>query len=49
MVYVRGPREQPNIAPIVSKVWFFLHPTYKPNDLVEITTPPFHLTRRGML
>ncbi|XP_067933874.1 uncharacterized protein [Watersipora subatra] len=47
MVYVRGPREHPDISHFVKKVWFFLHPTYKPNDLVEVTSPPFHLTRRG--
>ena len=49
MVYVRGPRERPSLSHVVEKVWFFLHPSYKPNDLVEIKAPPFHLTRRGML
>ena len=24
-----------------------LHPSYSPHHLVEISTPPFHLTRRG--
>ncbi|KAK7476983.1 hypothetical protein BaRGS_00031759 [Batillaria attramentaria] len=47
MVYVRGPRDQPRIDSFVSKVWFFLHPSYRPNDLVEVCSPPFHLTRRG--
>jgi len=47
MVYVRGPRETPNISHIVKKAWFFLHPSYRPNDLVEVTSQPFHLTRRG--
>ncbi|XP_046357383.2 YEATS domain-containing protein 2-like [Haliotis rufescens] len=47
MVYVRGPKDKPNIDTFVKKVWFFLHPSYKPNDLVEITQPPYHLTRRG--
>ncbi|XP_063771763.1 YEATS domain-containing protein 2 isoform X2 [Pseudophryne corroboree] len=47
MVYVRGSRKEPSINHFVKKVWFFLHPSYKPNDLVEVREPPFHLTRRG--
>ena len=47
MVYVRGPPEDPNIDRFISKVWFFLHPSYRPNDIVEVNKPPFHLTRRG--
>uniref|UniRef100_A0A8C5GJ27 YEATS domain-containing protein 2 n=1 Tax=Gouania willdenowi TaxID=441366 RepID=A0A8C5GJ27_GOUWI len=47
MVYVRGSRREPSIDHFVKKVWFFLHPSYKPNDLVEVRSPPFHLTRRG--
>lgn len=47
MVYVRGSQNEPSIHHFVKKVWFFLHPSYKPNDLVEVSEPPFHLTRRG--
>ncbi|KAG5286029.1 hypothetical protein AALO_G00010200 [Alosa alosa] len=47
MVYVRGSKKEPSIDHFVRKVWFFLHPSYKPNDLVEVSEPPFHLTRRG--
>ncbi|XP_023261239.1 YEATS domain-containing protein 2 isoform X1 [Seriola lalandi dorsalis] len=47
MVYVRGSRREPSIDHFVKKVWYFLHPSYKPNDLVEVSEPPFHLTRRG--
>lgn len=47
MVYVRGPPEDPNIDRFISRVWFFLHPSYRPNDIVEVNRPPFHLTRRG--
>ncbi|XP_059419290.1 YEATS domain-containing protein 2-like [Carassius carassius] len=47
MVYVRGSLKEPSIDHFVKKVWFFLHPSYKPNDLVEVSEPPFHLTRRG--
>ncbi|XP_063425180.1 YEATS domain-containing protein 2-like isoform X2 [Mytilus trossulus] len=47
MVYVRGSKEEPRIDHYIKKVWFFLHPSYRPNDLVEVSQPPFHLTRRG--
>ena len=47
MVYVRGPPEDPRIERFIKKVWFFLHPSYRPNDIVEVNKPPFHLTRRG--
>ena len=47
MVYVRGPKEQADVSSFVKKVWFFLHPSYMPNDIVEIKECPFQLTRRG--
>lgn len=47
MVYVRGPPEDPHIDAYIQKVWFFLHPSYRPNDIIEVKKPPFHLTRRG--
>ena len=47
MVYVRGPPEDSHIDRFIKKVWFFLHPSYRPNDIVEVNKPPFHLTRRG--
>lgn len=47
MVYVRGPPEDGEINQFVSSVWFFLHPSYAPNDIVKVTQAPFHLTRRG--
>ncbi|CAI9724920.1 domain-containing 2-like [Octopus vulgaris] len=47
LIYVRGTKEEPNINHFVKKVWFFLHPSYRPNDLVEVVHPPFHLSRRG--
>ncbi|MGH0116606.1 UNVERIFIED_CONTAM: hypothetical protein FKN15_014806 [Acipenser sinensis] len=40
MVYVRGSRREPSIDHFVKKVWFFLHPSYKPNDLVEVRPKP---------
>ncbi|XP_046423590.1 YEATS domain-containing protein 2 [Neodiprion fabricii] len=47
MMYVRGSKEAPDITDFVSKVRFFLHPSYQPNDVVQVTSPPFHLSRRG--
>ncbi|XP_064461714.1 YEATS domain-containing protein 2-like isoform X2 [Ornithodoros turicata] len=48
MVYVRCP---PNggaeIAQVVRKVRFFLHPSYRPNDMVVVSEAPFHLVRKG--
>ncbi|KAK2576226.1 hypothetical protein KPH14_005595 [Odynerus spinipes] len=46
-IYVRGSKEVSNIGDFVSKVRFFLHPSYRPNDVVEVSSAPFHLSRRG--
>lgn len=35
------------IEKLVKKVRFYLDPSYKPNDIFEISTQPFQLTRRG--
>lgn len=35
-VYVRRCKDDVDVSDIVSKVRFFLHPTYKPHDVVEI-------------
>ena len=47
MVYVRGPKDGSELNDFISKVWFLLHPSYQPNDLVEVCKPPFQVTRRG--
>ena len=47
MVYVRGSPEHPDISSFVKRVWFFLHPSYMPNDIIEVSRPPFTVTRRG--
>lgn len=47
MVYVRGPKDNPDISSYVKSVWFFLHPSYIPNDVVQVNSAPFQLTRRG--
>jgi hypothetical protein len=36
MVYVRGPPDEPPIESYVKKVWFFLHESYKPHDVLEV-------------
>lgn len=36
-MYVRGDKEEADISEFVDKVRFFLHPSYKPNDIVEVT------------
>lgn len=46
-MYVRGNKENPDIDDFVNKVRFFLHPSYRPNDVVEVTAAPFCLSRRG--
>ena len=47
MVYIRGSQEEPDISHFVKAVRFFLHPSYHPNDIVRVASPPFHLTRLG--
>ncbi|KAJ9586306.1 hypothetical protein L9F63_020014 [Diploptera punctata] len=47
MMYVRGPKEAADVSGFISKVRFFLHPSYRPNDIAEVTSSPFHLSRRG--
>ncbi|TPX70618.1 hypothetical protein SpCBS45565_g01574 [Spizellomyces sp. 'palustris'] len=47
MVYLHGPTTNEDITPFVRKVRFYLHPDYRPYDVVEITEPPFRLTRYG--
>lgn len=47
-IYIRSDKdESDNISIFVNKVRFFLHPSYRPNDVVEVTSYPFHLSRRG--
>lgn len=36
MVYVRGSKDNPDISHFVQKVIFYLHPSYQPNDVVEL-------------
>lgn len=46
-VYTKSADPDVDLSEFVSKVVFFLHPSYKPNDVISVTEPPFKLTRRG--
>uniref|UniRef100_A0AAR5QKI3 YEATS domain-containing protein n=1 Tax=Dendroctonus ponderosae TaxID=77166 RepID=A0AAR5QKI3_DENPD len=51
MVYVKIYKKtegEPEVTDsIINKVVFYLHPSYKPHDVVDISNPPYHLSRRG--
>ncbi|KAJ3131127.1 YEATS domain-containing protein 2 [Physocladia obscura] len=47
MIYVQGPPSDPDITPFVSRVRFHLHPDYKPNDVIDVNSAPFQVTRYG--
>eukprot|EP01135_Chromosphaera_perkinsii_P010331 Nk52_evm3s2118 gene=Nk52_evmTU3s2118 len=47
MVYVRAVPGEISANLFVKMVRFFLHPSYRPNDVIEVTSPPFQLSRRG--
>ncbi|KAJ3182966.1 YEATS domain-containing protein 2 [Geranomyces variabilis] len=47
MIYLQGPSGDEDISPFVRKVRFYLHPDYRPFDVIEVTDPPFRLTRYG--
>lgn len=36
MMYVRGSKEEPNVSHFIKKVVFYLHPSYRPCDVIEI-------------
>lgn len=46
LVYIATKTTVP-IDKIVCKVRFFLHESYRPNDLVEVLSPPFQIAKRG--
>ncbi|KAF9115675.1 YEATS domain-containing protein 2 [Mortierella sp. AM989] len=45
MIYVDGTPKPDEITAYVSKVEFHLHESYKPNHIVTVSEPPFHLSR----
>jgi len=47
MLYVRGCKEFPDVSDVVKKVRFFIHQTYAPNNVIDVSQKPFHLIRRG--
>ena len=48
VLYNRSSTTQdPNPTSFLKKVRFYLHPDYRPNDVVEIISPPFHLVQKG--
>lgn len=36
MIYVRGTKDSPSVSHFIQKVVFYLHPSYKPNDVIEL-------------
>lgn len=42
-----GCKEFPDVSDVVSKVRFFIHQTYAPNNVIDVAHPPYHLIRRG--
>ncbi|KAF9575554.1 YEATS domain-containing protein 2 [Mortierella alpina] len=45
MIYVDGTPKPEDITAYISKVEFHLHESYKPNHIVTVSEPPFHLSR----
>ncbi|XP_019845204.2 uncharacterized protein LOC105224210 isoform X1 [Bactrocera dorsalis] len=47
LVYVQSKDTKLNLESFIKKVRFHLHPSYRPNDIVDIRTAPFQIARRG--
>ncbi|KAI7871597.1 hypothetical protein BDF14DRAFT_1962635 [Spinellus fusiger] len=47
MIYVVEPPQAQQVTSFITSVRFHLHPSYKPHDVVDVTEPPFRLTRLG--
>lgn len=48
MIYVvEPPQAKQEVSAFITCVRFHLHPSYKPNDVVDVTEAPFKLTRLG--
>ncbi|KAF9188570.1 YEATS domain-containing protein 2 [Haplosporangium sp. Z 767] len=45
MIYVDGTPKPEDITAYISKVEFHLHESYKPNHIITVSEPPFHLSR----
>ncbi|XP_055309470.1 YEATS domain-containing protein 2 [Sitodiplosis mosellana] len=46
LIYVLTKNSVP-VEQIVSRARFFLHDSYKPNDIVDVSSPPFQISKRG--
>ncbi|KAJ2661414.1 hypothetical protein IWW48_002397 [Coemansia sp. RSA 1200] len=46
-VYIRSVSENHSTAEYIRKVRVFLHPSYRPDDIVDLLSPDFTLTRWG--
>lgn len=47
LVYIQGKNLPQPLETYIKKVRFQLHHSYRPNDIVDVHSPPFQLTRRG--
>ncbi|EDX04251.1 uncharacterized protein LOC6731518 [Drosophila simulans] len=47
LVYVQGKDLPEPLEKYIKKVRFHLHPSYRPNDIVDVHSPPFQLNRHG--
>ncbi|KAH8378089.1 hypothetical protein KR093_009130 [Drosophila rubida] len=47
LVYVQAKNLPQPLETYLKKVRFQLHHSYRPNDIVDVHSPPFQLTRRG--
>lgn len=47
MMYIRSQEKENDIIKLIRKVRYFLHESYKPHDIIDVTSSPFTLTRRG--
>lgn len=45
-VYIKSSQSELDLSKIIHRAKYYLHPSYKPNDVV-VVTHPFKLTRRG--
>ncbi|RKP05166.1 yeats family-domain-containing protein [Thamnocephalis sphaerospora] len=48
MVYIVGPTNfRHQVDTYIDYVRFYIHPSYRPNDVIDVRQPPFQLARRG--
>ncbi|KAI8072413.1 yeats family-domain-containing protein [Gongronella butleri] len=47
MIYVVEPNQDREKPTFITGIRYHLHPSYKPHDVVDVTEPPYRLTRLG--